>query len=321
MKRFISGLMISILAFWVSTSSAQIANGTSTTTCTQSGTGLVCTTSTSVALPSGVNLTTGNGFAQFELTGSVGPTPALSGCSITPAAPSVPQGSTKTLSVSCAAGTGSGSGVTYSWARNGNPIAGAYQSTYQVTSGETSLPGQSVYAVTVSNNVPSQAVVVTTLTITPVITVVDYCPASPVRSVIEASSPYSHLYTSDFVGSFVSGDNFVIQLNVSTADSTVGRYLAQITYADFGASRGGRLVTVSQNKCDYTSTAKWVSSYNYVTGTALPQNGGSKSVSLNEPTSTATIKLTPGVWYINIQDAPGYCPVNVSCHAILEWYN
>ena len=305
-------------SYTYSWASPVVATGASTTTALTLAANTSQAYSVTVCLASNANAC--NTYST-TVTTTGGTTPTLSSCAISPPSATVNQGATTQLTASCATGTGAGSGVTYQWTRNGSTIAGAQSQSYQLTSTDTASTGTFTYGVTINNNAPSQATPTASVTVNPVVVVNDGCPNVPVRATIEASSPYAHLYTSDFIGSFTAGDNFVVQLNVSGADSTAGRYLAQVTFADFGATRGGRYVTVSQNKCDYTANAKWVSAYNTATGVATPQNSAAKSVSLNEPSSGANIKLTPGTWYINVQNVVGSCPSNVSCHAIVEWYN
>jgi hypothetical protein len=64
---------------------SQNAQGTSTTTCTQSGNSLTCATTTTVALPSGVNLQSQTSGASFTLTGNSNPNvPSCSALNATP---------------------------------------------------------------------------------------------------------------------------------------------------------------------------------------------------------------------------------------------
>lgn len=400
-------LALVCLGLCVGTASAQTAAGTSTTTCSQNGTVLTCTTSTTVTLPSGVNLTPASGVTQFGLTGSAsGPsctgvtanpssvaaggltavalvtscpsgnytytwaspvssststasiipnlsagtpsatysvtvcfaananacntysttvtliaaTPTLSGCVVTPSTTTVNQGTTPILSATCSAGTGSGSGVSYAWKKNGSSIAGATLPTYQLTVTDTASAGTATYSVDISNNAPSTAQASAIVTVQSVVLGgTDYCPNTPVRTTINAGSSVTGLVSSDYVGSFSAGDNFVIQLDVAGSDTTLGRQLAYLNFSDAGSNRGGRYVTISQNKCDYTSSAQWVTS-NFL-GQTTPQNAASKTVGLNDANSSAPVKLTTGRWFINVQNVVGYCPSNYSCNIVLNWSN
>lgn len=387
---------------------AQSANGISNTSCSQASSTLVCTTTTTVNLPSGTNLTgmtlpqsagvsgpgctglsaspstvssgvatavllsvngcpttnsytytwaapvasaTGsstthavtlstnnpsqnysvtvclasnaNACATYSATVNVQSTvviPSLSGCAINPPSASVAVGGTTSLSATCFAGTGVGSGVIYQWYRNNVAIGGAASSTYNVTATDTAAAGSSTYAVQIANGAPSSVVVSAVVTANasggggP-----DLCPNDPIRVVINASEAYRRFYTSDYVGNFVAGQNFVVALDVTGGDTTVGRQLATAGFADFGATRGGRYATVSRTKCDYTDNAQWISSNFF--GTKTPANGAAASVGLNGETRYADIILTTGRWYINIQNVVGSCPSNVSCHAVVQWSN
>lgn len=391
---------------------AQTATGTSTTSCTQSGSVMTCTTSTSVALPSGVNLTSGSGLTQFGLSGGpVGPacspltanpttvpsggatsvaltvtcpvgttytytwaspvvpavgtntathfpnlsvgvpsqvygvtvclasnasacstytttvtltggTPALSGCSVSPSSTSVVQGGTTTLNASCQQGTGSGSGANYVWSRNGTQVANGASASYALTASDTASIGSYTYTVAITNNAPSSASPSAAVTVTAPSNFTDFCPSTPIRATIEASSPYSRVISSDYVGTFTAGDNFVIQLNVAANDTTAGAVPAVMNFSDIGTNRGGRYVTVSKSKCDYrvpSVDTNWVSGY--FLGAPIPQNAASKSFGLNDANSPGAIKLTTGTWYINIQNVVGQCPSNVSCHVVVDWDN
>jgi hypothetical protein len=247
------------------------------------------------------------------------PIPALAGCSVSPATSSVAVGSTPALTVTCSAGTGAGSGVSYQWSKNGNAIPGAIAATYTLAAAtDTAAAGNSTYSVQVSNVKPSSASASSTVTVTPSVIVLDGCPGTSPKLTILASETYKKIYTSDY-GSFAANTDFVIAFNVAAGDSTAGRFLATLGFVDFGASRGGRLVTFSKNKCDYTDDAQWVSP-NYF-GTKTPVNAGTASVVLGPDTRSADVRLTPGTWYLNMRNVVGFCPSNVSCHAAVEWAN
>jgi hypothetical protein len=203
------------------------------------------------------------------------------------------------------------------WTRNGTQV-GTGQS-YQLTANDTATTGVYTFAVAVTNNAPSNASASSSVTVTSSSSSTDYCPNSPVRATINASSPYARVDSSDLVGSFTAGENFVVKLNVSSADSTIGRQAVLMSFSDSGANRGGRYVTISQSKCDYTSGAKWVTAYN--NGQPTPQNAASKTLSLNDASTAAQLRLTTGTWYINVQNVVGSCPSNVSCHVFMDWAN
>ena len=243
--------------------------------------------------------------------------PALNGCAVTPAASNVSIGGTTSLAASCSAGTGSGSNVAYQWSKGTVAISGATSSTYNVTASDTAAAGAVTYSAQISNGAPSSAVV--SATVTAAAAVADNCPSTPVRVVINASEAYRRFYTSDLVSSFTAGQDFVVALDVTDADTTVGRQLATAGFADFGAVRGGRYATVSRTKCDYSDNAQWISG-NFL-GIKTPANGASASTGLNGETRYTDVKLTTGRWYINIQNVVGQCPSNQSCHAVVQWSN
>ncbi len=393
----------------VTNSIGQTASGTSTTSCTQNGTVMTCTTATTVNLPSGVNLQSGSGLGQFGLSGTssgpactslsaspsavaagggttvvlsvacpsgsytyawaspaapasgaattdtpnlsaqtpsqdysvtvclaaaptscntyttsvvlLGGTSSLSSCSVSPSSTSVSTGATPVLNATClpAAATGANSGVTYAWKRNGSTISGANGASYQLTTSDTSAAGSSTYQVTVANNAPSTQSASSTVTVTASQSGTDYCPTIPVRDTFSASSAYTRFKSTDYVTNFLAGENFVIKLDVTAGDSTAFTQNALMNFSDLGSTRGGRYVTISQNKCDFTSTAKWVSGY--FLGSPIAQNSASKQISLNNPSGTAPIALTTGTWYINIKNVIGSCPSNTSCHVVLDWSN
>jgi hypothetical protein len=209
--------------------------------------------------------------------------------------------------------------VQYVWTRNGTQV-GTGQS-YQLTANDTATVGTYTFTAAITNNASSQnsASASSSVTVTAASSSNDYCPSVPIRATIDASSPYSRVISSDLVGSFTAGDNFIIKLNVTASDSTVGRQAVLMNFSDIGTNRGGRYVTISQSKCDYTSGAKWVSSY--LNGTPTPANAASKTISLNDAGTPAQLRLTTGTWYINVQNVVGSCPSNVSCHVVVDWAN
>jgi hypothetical protein len=174
--------------------------------------------------------------------------------------------------------------------------------------------------VQISNALPSTLPAGASVTVTPAVSgTTDGCPGTPVRLTINAAEPYRKIYTSDYTSSLSAGANFVVQFQVSANDTTAGRFLAQLGFVDFGAVRGGRYVTFSQNKCDYTDAAQWVSP-NY-SGFKTAVNAGTVSVVLGSDARSADVRLTPGTWYLNVQNVVGSCPSNVSCHVAIEWAN
>ena len=259
----------------------------------------------------------------YNTTVSVVPTvviPALVGCAVTPATSSVLIGANTLLSATCTQGTVSGSGVTYQWYRNQAAISGATNSTYSVSAADTAVAGNSNYTVQIANSAPSSTSASATVTATPpVVGVIDYCPSVPARLTFNASEPYRKIYSSDY-GSTPPGGYFVVAINVTANDSTAGRYLAEVGYSDFGATRSGRYVTLSKSKCDFTESAQWISVN--VGGVKLADNAGGGTVAMGSETRAASARLTPGVWYLNVQNAPGACPSYVSsCDAVIGWAN
>ncbi len=147
----------------------------------------------------------------------------------------------------------------------------------------------------------------------------DYCPSTPVRLSINASEPYHKIYSSNYADT-PPGGSFVVAIYVTAADTTVGRYLAEIGYSDFGPTRSGRYVTLSKSKCDYSDSAQWISVN--VGGVKLADNAGGGTVSMGPESRPASAVLTPGLWYLNVQNAPGACPPYVTtCDVVLTWAN
>ncbi|MCC7069227.1 MAG: hypothetical protein IT523_12380 [Burkholderiales bacterium] len=253
-------------------------------------------------------------------TTTTGPSVApLTGCTISPTSPSVIVGGSLTLTASCTTGTAAGSGATYQWTRNGTNIPGATAANYVLTATDVATPGAYNFGVSISNAAPSNQSPTTTVTVAPASNANDSCPAYPVRLTINASEPNRTIYTSQVTPNFTAGDDFVIQINVTANDTTIGRALAGISFSDFGANRGGRWATVSQNKCDYTDNAQWITT-NFL-GEKYPENAGSATVTLGADTRPTPVHLTPGVWYLNIKNVVGSCPSNQSCHSVIQWSN
>jgi hypothetical protein len=252
------------------------------------------------------------------------PVPTLAGCQVTPATTTIEQGTTASLSVNCAAGTGAGSGISYQWLRNGSAIAGAVSPSYTLSAiNDTAAAGVNNYTVQLSNAAPSNVTTsAASVTITlPTPRTVDYCPTTPVRYVIAASETFKKIYTTDYVGTYGAGDDFIVQIDVSASDSTVGRFVASVGFTDYGANRGGRFVTLSKSKCDYNDppAAYWLSGNFF--GVKTPANSAAGSIALGQDTRGADARLTPGTWYLNMRNAPGSCPSGQSCHAVIQWSN
>lgn len=155
---------------------------------------------------------------------------------------------------------------------------------------------------------------------TPVAAVTDYCPGSPVRLTFNASEHYRKIYSSQYAKT-PPGGFFVVAIDVTATDSTVGRYLAEVGYSDFGAPPAGRYVTLSKSKCDFTEAAQWISIN--VGGVKHADNEGGGVISMGGAESRLyTAKLTPGRWYLNFQNAPGTCPSYASsCDVVIGWAN
>ena len=249
------------------------------------------------------------------------PTPQLLGCRVTPNTTSIEQATSAPLVAKCDAGDGAGSGVTYQWARNGAPISGAQSSTYSLsTSSDTGSIGSYTYSVQITNAAPSNLSASATLIVTaPPVRVADYCPATPVRYTFNASELYNKIYSPDLAPNFGDGDDFIVAIDVSASDSTVGRYLAGISFSDYGSNRGGRYGTISQSKCDYSENARWVTG-NFL-GVKTPANATFGSIALGADNRSATARLTPGRWYFNVRNVPGFCASGQSCHIVMQWSN
>lgn len=166
--------------FFCGIAAAQSASGTSATNCTQSGTTVSCSTTTTFQLPSSINLQSGAGVSSFTIgTGSSTPV-APSGCSITPSSPTVSIGATTTLSVACAAGSG---GYSYGWTRGGAAV-GNNSSTYTVTSADTASVGATNYAVSISNSAGSTSASTNVTVGTVTLTAPSSCSITPAASTV-----------------------------------------------------------------------------------------------------------------------------------------
>ena len=246
---------------------------------------------------------------------------ALNPCIVVASPTSISIGGTALLSVNCLSGLSAGSGATYLWSRNG-ANTGITSATYTVAGSDSATTGTSTYSVVIANQAPSVASASTTVVVTGAAvppSPTDSCASTPVRVNINASEPYRKIYTSDITPNFRAGEDFVVQFDVAPSDTTDNRFLASIEFADFGATRGGRFATFSQSKCDYSATAQWVTPYYF--GTKVAVNAGRATVVIGSDPRAGEIRLTPGRWYLNVQNAIGSCPPGISCHAVIEWAN
>ena len=242
---------------------------------------------------------------------------AISGCAVNTDSTVAAVGSSPQLTATCALGTEAGSGVNYQWYRNSTPISGATNSTYVVPASDMIAGVSIAYAFIVSN--PNASATAFTVISVSADTRSESCLATPVSVVIKASEPYRKFYTSNY-HTTPPGGYFVVAVDVDASDSTVGRYLAEVGFSDFGATRSGRYVTMSKSKCDFTEGAQWISVN--VGGVKLAENAGGGTIAMGADTRPASAKLTPGRWYLNFQNPPGACPANVaSCDAVISWMN
>jgi len=153
----------------------------------------------------------------------------------------------------------------------------------------------------------------------------DYCPTVPTFMQFNASERFRRYTTGGYgnrpdIGAFArpeslhAGETFVIRLDVAATDSTVGGFAAGLNYGDIGASRAGKLVSLSRSRCDFNSTAILISGNR-------PTNSASASLSINEPTRLDASPLTTGTWYINLQIPLDQCPPATACDVVVEWSN
>ncbi len=250
--------------------------------------------------------------------------PSLSGCFVSPSNSSINVGGSATLTANCASGTGAGSNATYQWSKNGNAISGAFGQSYSLSANDTAAAGNTTYTVQINNgattgNSASASATVTTVAV--VAGATDYCPSTPVRATIAGTASFQRVWTSDITSSFPAGSTFVIQVNITDSAATIGRWLATLNFSDAGSERGGRYVTMSKSKCDFTESAQWLSP-NFL-GQKTAVNAGSGSIAIGAAdTRSSTIKLSSnGTWYLNIQNVVGQCPAQSSCHAVIDWAN
>jgi hypothetical protein len=319
-KKLIVAFCLGILSIFTPALHAQSTSGISNTNCSQVGNTLVCSSTTTLTLPAGTNLT-GMTLPQSGVINPPTGAAPLTGCSVSPPIATIVVGNSVNLSANCATGTAPTDFATYQWYRNSVAIVSAISSNYVVSG--TSV-GSAVYSVQISNAATSSntaSASATVVTNANAITVPNYCPSNPVRAVINGNSIFQRVWTNDIVQSFVAGETFIIQVNIDNASATAGRYLATLNFSDAGSERGGRYVTLSKSKCDFTDNAQWLSP-NFL-GNKMPVNAGSASIAIGaSDTRPSDVKLnSTGVWYLNIQNVAGQCPSSSSCHAVVDWAN
>ena len=153
LTQFSSAVLLAAVTIYSSGVNAQSASATSPAACTQVGQTVTCTTTTTFNVPNSLNLQGQTGGGSFTLTsGAVTPV-APSGCAVSPASQSVTIGSSPTLNVSCAIGSGS---YTFQWSKNGVNISNATSQTYTLSpSTDTGTPNSASYTVVVTNSAGS----------------------------------------------------------------------------------------------------------------------------------------------------------------------
>jgi hypothetical protein len=137
MKKLFWTICLLGIALTAPVSYAQSANGISSTSCSQASNTLVCTTTTTVNLPSGTNLT---GMTLPQSSGVSGP-----GCTGLSASPSTVLSGVPTAVLLTVNGCPTTNSYTYTWAA---PVA-------------TATGSSTTHAVTLSTNNPSQGYSVT----------------------------------------------------------------------------------------------------------------------------------------------------------------
>ena len=153
LMHFTSAVLLAAVTIYSSGVNAQSASATSPAACTQVGQTITCTTTTTFNVPTGLNLQAQTGGGSFTLTSGVITPIAPSGCAVAPASQSVTIGSSPTLSVTCAIGSG---GYTFQWSKNGVNISNATSQTYTLSpSTDTGTPNSASYTVVVTNSAGS----------------------------------------------------------------------------------------------------------------------------------------------------------------------
>jgi beta-galactosidase len=163
LKQFTSGALFAAITVYSSGVSAQSASATSPAVCTQSGQIVTCTTTTTFNVPTGLNLQAQTGGSSFTLSTGVVTPVAPSGCTVTPASQSTTIGSSPTLNVGCAIGSGN---YTFQWSKNGTNIAGATGQTYTLSPAtDTATANSASYNVIVGNTAGSVSATAATVTV------------------------------------------------------------------------------------------------------------------------------------------------------------
>lgn len=283
---------------------AQSATGTSTTNCTQSGTTVTCATTTTIQLPSNVNLTSGSGLTSFSLASGVQTPTAPSSCSITPNNSTVSVGATPTLTVNCAVGSG---GYTFAWSKNGASV-GTNSQSYALSAADTASVGTTTYLVSISNSVGSTSAA-TSVTVQSIsISAPSSCSITPAGSTVSAGATPTFSVTCG--GGAVSTyawtrNGGAVGVNASTYTATPSETAAAgtATYAvtasnSAGSTSASTTLTVtaapasSQNFCpggqSHNATLNAGSTYARLDSTNLIGTNSHYVVRLDVPTSGAS---------------------------------
>lgn len=218
-----------------------------------------------------------------------------SGCSISPASPTLAVGASQQFTVSC---TGGSPATTWSWTKN-NPtgsLGNAATSNADIpfpTGGNTSPV---TYSVTVGNSAGS---VTLSTTANLQSNVTNYCSRS-VPDVTVPDSSVAGFYDIPMIGA----DTYTIKLTISDTQNTTGAsFLPSIGIIESpSANIAFKHATISKNPCDFTGTAQTIMYWE--------QTGG-RLVTLNDPNRVGSgyARLSTGTWYVNIKnlDCQGLC--------------
>ncbi len=117
------------------------------------------------------------------------------------------------------------------------------------------------------------------------------------------------------------GDIVVIPFNVTAAMTTQAGWPSNLEYSDIGATRAGKIVSISQRKCDFSATVKlWISPPVSLYPGGV--NSSSNSFVLNDTSAghSQYTNLTTGQWYINVKLPRGSCPANTKCDIVLDYH-
>ena len=134
---------------------------------------------------------------------------------------------------------------------------------------------------------------------------------------LDAALPYNKYYTGSFWylnkpsespraaflvnPTMTNGAVFVTRVSVAATDTTVGRFPANIGFAQTGAGGGLWVLSLSRNKCDFDQASAFVLSL------GQPQASGSLPFSINEAGRVPDgggapyPNVTTGTWYINLR--------------------